>query len=216
MKTTNEQLQRLSACFLFRGVSETLLHLLLSELDEPQCFHKGETVYRPSAFCHALALVLEGELRAVSDVDGQRRAILNTLSAGDICGAAAVFGEGESFVTEVYATQESAVVFIPQQQLSAWFARYPQLAENYICFLTDRIRFLNRRIMTYTGGQADERLWHFLCERADADGTVRFSGSLCDLAKALDVGRSSLYRSLDRLEAAGRLVRSGKQLQLRQ
>ena len=49
----------------------------------------------------------------------------------------------------------------------------------------------------------------------DADGTVRFSGSLCDLARALDVGRSSLYRSLDRLEAAGRLSREGKRMQIR-
>lgn len=73
----------------------------------------------------------------------------------------AVFGEGETFVTEVYATQDAAVAFIGQQQLSAWFSAYPRLAENYICFLTDRIRFLNRRITTYTGGQVEERLWRF-------------------------------------------------------
>ena len=216
MQPSKEQLRVLSACFLFRGISEKALFSLIAQLEAPQTFRKGETVYEPASFCHALALVLEGELRVVSDADGRKHAILNTLSAGDICGVTAVFGEGETFVTEVYATQDAAVVFITQAQLSAWFSCYPQLAENYICFLTDRIRFLNRRITTYTGGQADERLWHFLCERADAEGIVRFSGSLCDLARALDVGRSSLYRSLDRLEEAGRLSRNGKHIQLRQ
>lgn len=215
MQPTKEQLQVLSKNFLFHGLKEETLSSLFSALAAPQIFHKGETVYEPASFHHALALVLEGELRVVSDADGRRRAILNTLAAGDICGVTAVFGEGETFVTEVYATQDAAVLFIGQEQLSAWFSCYPQLAENYIRFLTDRIRFLNRCITTYTGGQADDRLWRFLCDHADADGTVRFSGSLCDLARALDVGRSSLYRSLDRLEAAGRLSREGKRMQIR-
>lgn len=215
MQPTKEQLRVLSKNFLFHGLKEETLSSLFSALAAPQIFHKGETVYEPASFHHALALVLEGELRVVSDADGRRRAILNTLAAGDICGVTAVFGEGETFVTEVYATQDAAVLFIGQEQLSAWFSCYPQLAENYIRFLTDRIRFLNRCITTYTGGQADDRLWRFLCDHADADGTVRFSGSLCDLARALDVGRSSLYRSLDRLEAAGRLSREGKRMQIR-
>ncbi len=215
MQPTKEQLRVLSKNFLFHGLKEETLSSLFAALAAPQIFHKGETVYEPASFHHALALVLEGELRVVSDADGRRRAILNTLAAGDICGVTAVFGEGETFVTEVYATQDAAVLFIGQEQLSAWFSCYPQLAENYIRFLTDRIRFLNRCITTYTGGQADDRLWRFLCDHADADGTVRFSGSLCDLARALDVGRSSLYRSLDRLEAAGRLSRKGKRMQIR-
>lgn len=215
MQPSPAQLQALSTCFLFRNIPEKTLLSMLAALPSPQVFHKGETVYEPASFCHALALVLEGELRVVSDADGHRRAILNTLAAGDICGVTAVFGEGETFVTEVYATQDAAVAFIGQQQLSAWFSAYPRLAENYICFLTDRIRFLNRRITTYTGGQVEERLWRFLCDHAGADGIVHFSGSLCDLARALDVGRSSLYRALDHLEDAGRLSRKGKQMEIR-
>lgn len=63
MQPSTAQLQALSTCFLFRNIPEKTLLSMLAALPSPQVFHKGETVYEPASFCHALALVLEGELR---------------------------------------------------------------------------------------------------------------------------------------------------------
>lgn len=199
-------------CFLFRGLSAAELSQLLTATEPPQQVEKGRTVYQPENFRHALAVVLTGELQVTCGTGNRRHAILNTLIAGNVCGAAALFGEGDTYVTEITAMQDTALLFIRQTQLSAWFARYPQLAENYICFLTDRIRFLNKKISTYTGGQTDDRLWQYLCDHATADGGALSAGSLTDLARSLDIGRSSLYRSLDALETAGRIRREGKKI----
>lgn len=214
MRTETETAVLLQKSFLFRHLTVEETVELLDTLDPPQTVRKGETVYEPAVFCHALVVVLQGKLQVLSGSGGGKRTILNLLSAGDICGATAVFGEQESFVTEITAVQDSILLYVRQQHLSDWFARYPIVAENYIRFLTDRICFLNKKIATYTGGQADDRLWRYFCDHCDETGRVTLAGSISDLARTLDIGRSSIYRSLEGLEADGKICRNGKTIQL--
>ena len=58
----------------------------------------------------------------------------------------------------------------------------------------------------------DGRLWKYLLAHRDAAGVVTLSGGMNALAKRLDMGRSSLYRSLDALSDAGRIRREGKNI----
>lgn len=69
---------------------------------------------------------------------------MNRLGAGQIFGAAALFGETDAYVTEIEALRATRLLFISQARMSDYIARYPVVAENYIRFLSDRIRFLNR------------------------------------------------------------------------
>ena len=206
MQITQREKDVLQNCFLFAGVSAADMHAIWDTMPTPDIFAKGETLR-----CNtALAIVLEGELRVYSA--GNHRALLNTLSCGSVCGVTTLFSDDKRTVSEMTVTKDSVVLRIPQQTLSAWFATYPVLVENYIRFLTGRIRFLNQKIASYTGGQADARVWRYCQEHRMSDGSVQLSKSLSALAKTLDVGRSSLYRSLDTLEADGRIRREGKKI----
>lgn len=215
-KAIQKYIEILSASFLFRGMRPEDLKEVLVHLDEPQTFSKGMAVYRPQLFHRVLTVVLNGELQVTCSAGEQKRAILNTLHAGDVCGVTALYSDEEDFVTDVTALKNVTLLFVRQSQLSMLFAAYPQLAENYIRFLTNRIRFLNQKITTYTGGQADDRLLRYLQDHSDQNGVVKLEGNLSELARTLDVGRSSLYRSLDTLEKNGQLSRQGKELRLLQ
>ena len=203
-----------SACFLFRGMDAEQRRAVLETAAPPERFAKGESVYRPHLFQRALTVVMDGELQVTCSAGDRKRAILNTLRKGDVCGVTALYSDDDDFVTEVTVTKSVTLLRIQQSQLSAWMAEYPLLAENYIRFLTDRIRFLNQKITTYTGGQADDRLWRYLQDHCDDNGCIQLSGSVSELARILDVGRSSLYRSLDALEQEGKLERQGKRLKI--
>ena len=87
-----------------------------------------------------------------------------------------------------------------------------RVAENYIRFLTDRIRFLNRKITALTDGQSDDRLRRYLLEHGSETGEVELPGSMKELAQMLHMGRSSLYRSLDVLLAEKTVRREGRKL----
>ncbi len=143
------------------------------------------------------------------DTNEDRRppVVMRRLTAGEVFGAAALYGEVDAYVTDIVADTDATVLFLSQEELSVLFRRWPTTAENYIAFLSDRIRVLNQRIESFTAGSAEERLYGWLLSHRRADNVTVSPISMTELARTLDIGRSSLYRALDALEAAGKLVR---------
>lgn len=195
--------------FLFHGLSDTECAARLAQAGAPEQFRRGEVIYSTTQFRRAVGVVTSGTVRVF-----RHGAVLNRLERGGVFGVAALYDEEEEYVTEVRAASACEVQFFSQELLDRWMREDFRLAENYIRFLSDRIRFLNRRIAAFTGGAADERLLAFLRGRADEDGVVTLSMSMTELSRALDIGRSSLYRSLELLEQDGTIRRQGKQIYL--
>ena len=194
--------------FLMDGLTEAEIAQCRQLADvEERTFVKGETIYDPENARRALAFVLEGRVRVCHG-----RVVMNDLSAGDVFGAAALYGSTEPYPSTVVAASSCRILLIPQETVSRWMTSVPKVGENYVRFLSDRIRFLNRRLSTLTAGPTDGKLWKYLLAHRDADGVVTLSGGMTELAERLDMGRSSLYRSLDALTDAGRIRRQGKQI----
>ena len=68
----------------------------------------------------------------------------------------------------------------------------PDFSMAYIRFLSDRIRFLNKRLAELSAPAVEQRLAKYLSE---CDGRV--SPNMVALASSLGIGRASLYRMLD-------------------
>ena len=143
----------------------------------------------------------------------QGKVVMN-LFAEDVFGVAALFGSDEEYPSTILAESDCRILFISQETVSAWMHAVPIVAENYVRFLSDRIRFLNRRLSTLTAGQADGKLWRYLLSHRDEDGVVTITDGMGALAERLDMGRSSLYRSLDALSQAGRIRRERKKINI--
>lgn len=193
------------ALFLFKGLTQDEIarcHCLAQT--EEHAFAKGDVVYDAQNAQRALAYVLEGRLRVFHG-----KVVMNDLHPGDVFGAAALYGSTEPYPSTVVAETSCRILLIPQETVSRWMAAVPRVGENYIQFLSDRIRFLNRRLATLTAGPADDKLWRYLLAHRDNDGVVALPG-MTELADRLDMGRSSLYRSLDALTDAGRIRRLDK------
>lgn len=206
---------QLADFFLFSGLSADELSAMDRELAEPVCYPKGALIYDAHAFRHSLGLILSGTVLVRSHEETRNPVVMNRLHSGEIFGAAALFEEVETdYVTQLVAQEPVTVRFITQEQMSSLFLRFPQTAQNYIRFLSGRIRFLNRKLSTLTGGSAVSRLYRYCLSHQDEDGTVPFPKSMTELSRVLNMGRSSLYRALDTLSAEGILVRNGKQYRL--
>ncbi len=199
----------LRSLFLFENVDESERQALAALLSPPETFEKGEVIYSADAFRRAMGVVLTGGVRVYRVGEHGQRLLMNRLEPGDTFGVAALFG-GDSYVTDIVAAHRSQIQFIRQEQILSMIRQDARIAENYIRFLSDRIRFLNSRITGLSGGSANERLLAFLRTHADSTGAVSLPGGMSELSQLLDMGRSSLYRSLDSLEQAGLLRREGK------
>lgn len=192
--------------FLFDGLTEDEVTACLQTAQVcTEIYEKGAVIYDASHAQRALAVVEQGRARVTHG-----RVVMNDLTAGDVFGAAALYGSDEPYPSSVVALTPCRITFIPQETVTRWMAQMPRVGENYVRFLSDRIRFLNRRLSTLTAGPADDKLWRYLLAHRDADGRVTLAGGMTELAERLDMGRSSLYRSFDQLTASGRIRREGK------
>ena len=204
----NDHAALLRRHFLFQGAEELLSDALALGAER---FSRGETICDPATAERALGIVLEGRAEAVAPT--RERAVLAAFGPGDTFGAAALFG-GEGYVSRIRAVTGCTVLLLPEALLRQWFARCPQMAVNYIAFLSDRVRFLNGKIAIFTQDSAQHRLYRWLRANCDETGCLPEKLSMTKLAATLSMGRTSLYRAMEELEEAKLIVRDGKRIEV--
>ncbi len=200
----------LSAFPLFEGIAPDALETITAEIASPVVYTKGDAIYRTDTFRHAIGLILSGSVT----IRTPEAVMMNRLRCGAMFGAAALFDDADTYVTHITAEEPTVIAFLSQEQISSWLVSYPQLAENYIRFLSGRIRFLNRKLSILTTGTAEARVYQYLLAQQDEHGTVRMPRSMVELANTLNIGRSSLYRAIDSLQQAGVLRHEGREYRL--
>ena len=184
---------------MFENVPEALETV---NLPESVVYEKGEMIYGRGQFQRALGVLLSGRAEAVA----QERSSLTVFHAGDAFGAAALFG-GEEYVSSIVAATACRVQYIPEDVLQQLFLAYPQTALNYITFLSGKIRFLSGKIAAYASQGVEGRLYCWLRTNCDEAGRLPTGMTMTKLAKALNMGRTSLYRAMEELEKKGLLKR---------
>jgi CRP-like cAMP-binding protein len=201
----------LGAIALFAGMDETTLSEMVSDARaERAVFSPGQTIYTPDLYRKSLAVLLNGRAE-VRKTSAGHTVILNRLTAPALFGAAILFQDGARYVSEITALTACTILFLPQELLTDYMRRDFTLVENYLRFLSERIRFLNRKIDGFTQASAEGRLaWYLLDLAGQEAGEVCLPVSLQKLASVLNLGRASLYRALDSLIESRLIERDGR------
>lgn len=187
--------------FLLADCPEAEKSRLLADCPPLEVFEKGAVIYAPDRYVRALGVFLSGEGAALS---GQT--VKRTFAEGDLFGAAALFGGDSTYISTIVARTECRIQFIPESVLAGWMEKHPAMAMRYIAFLSEKLRFLNRRIAQYTDTDAAARLYRFLCDNADRAGCLSVK-NMSLLASETGMGRTSLYRALAQLEEEQKIRR---------
>lgn len=192
----------LARCILFAGGEPP--EWFCGEVERVE-YRKGEVIYSPEVFRYALAVVADGtvEVESASGVE------LNRLGAGGTFGVAAAFGEPERYVSTVRAGGNCTVLFVSSECLARLFREEPDCAVRYVAFLTDRVRFLNAKIESFTAPNVQDALEKWLI-RASGGATSFSVKSWSAVSRTLGVSRTSLYRALDTLKNDGKIIHDGK------
>lgn len=201
--------QVLAGCFLFRSLTSAQREAVYVRL-RVEDFHKGQVIYSQHYFERSLGILLEGE----AAVQKESGALLNLLQSGSCFGVAALFAPAEEYVTTITARKACKAAFISGETLAELFRQYPDMAMAYITFLSGRIQFLNQKIDSFAASSAEDAVYRWLLAHQDETGRVKVGGGFARLARELNIGRASLYRSLTQLEQAGRIVKHGAEIEL--
>lgn len=209
MELGREELDVAARSALFLGLErQEVLTLLRGCAPQLRHYARGEIIYRPRAFTRSLGILLTGSI-AVSKGEFP----VNRLRAGELFGAAALYNEEPDYVTTLTACSACRVLLLEEGAVERLLDVSPRVRDNYLRYLSGRIRFLNAKLEALTGPTAEERLLRYLEQRERA-GRTGAECSLSELARRLGMGRASLYRVLERMERRGILVRDGKSIAL--
>lgn len=168
---------------------------------------KGETVYDRHRFRRCLGVLLEGKLQVRRET-----LLVSTLRAGELFGAAALFNGREDYPTTLTALTECTLLLIPQEEVRRLILACPAFAEDYVTYLSGRIRFLSARLDMVTADSAVGRLARYLDTAADPSGMVTRSAT--QLCQRIGVGRATLYRAFEDLEKEEIIARNGKTIRI--
>lgn len=188
--------------------------------DSPGCecvlFESGEAIYTREHYRHSIAMLFSGSAVAYKNHGGSEAVAINYFHPGSVFGVASVFSSSNSYVSEIIAEKKCRVLFLSQSLLSQLFMKEPQVAENYIRYLSGRINFLNQKIDAFTAGSAEKKVSFYLAEQMERLGSpvLELTCSLTRLSSVLDVARASLYRALNQLEEQQIIRREGKIIEI--
>lgn len=177
-------------------------------------FDGGQTIYTPTQFVNSLGVVLAGAAM-VQKQGGCNTMLMSVLCAGDLFGAASLFQDAnQPYVVSIRAMTPVRALLVEEPVFVGLLHEDGRLMERYLRYLTDRVRFLNRRIEGFVQPTVEERLMLLLQQYAGEGGICKLPFSLSALSDALCVSRATLYRAMDALQAAGRIRRDRRTIVL--
>lgn len=211
MKASHKKALMLSP--LFSGIPEEKAEILFPEGELTVRSHKkGETIFEENDFSRSLGIILKGSA-VVEKRSPEKTVIMSTLREGGTFGMAAIFYEAGVYPTTITATASTTVAFISKESLKAAFLKEPQLSENYICLLSQKIHFLNKKIETLSSRGGSFKLYSYILEeysKRGSDGKVELSYNMSELSRLLGIGRTTVYRELEELTESGLIKKEGK------
>ncbi len=213
MKLSPPQLSTLRHTDIFYAVPMSTIERITASPDcTVRAYDKAQLVYGKTEFTRSLGVVLSGSLRVTKSGDGGHSIIMSTLSAGFVFGAAALFTDQAEYAADIHAVSDAQIVFFTQRLVQRMMRYDAQIAVNYIRYLSERIRFLNRKLYFLSSGTAEQRLASFLLDNLPEGEASELPMPLNKLSLALNVSRASLYRAFDALSEEGAIEKNGKSI----
>lgn len=199
----NDLTESLTRHPLFAGVDRVALSALAAAAFVISC-PAGEVIGSPDTFRDKMGLLLSGGADVFAA--GGDGTLLRRMSRGDVFGVSNLFS-AERFASRVVARGKCRILFLPGDAYGRLLETDTAAMYAYIGFLSDRVRFLNRKISCLTAGSAEGKLARYLASFGEP--TVKPGISASALSEMLNIGRASLYRAFSRLEQEGFLRREG-------
>ena len=163
---TLEQQDRnyLGRCPLLRGVPEDGIARVL---DEPGAelahFSGGQVVYSPQHFSRRLGILLSGSLQVTKG-----ELTVSCLEPGELFGAAALYCDAPQYATTITARRPSRCLMLDQALIDRLLEQHSQIRENYLRYLTGRIRFLSNRLQSLAQAGAEVVVCNRTADKAAA------------------------------------------------
>lgn len=160
-----------------------------------------------------LYIVLKGKAHAMrSDASG-RQLIINSFGPYDYFGEMSFFDRNVRCAT-VITKKKSTLFVLPRKGFSDFAAHHPQIYENVIRALLEKLRRATRQIEELAFLDVYGRLARVLIENQNAEGVIEERMTQQELADRVGSSRETVNRIFNELSSGGYLTKSGRRIKL--
>lgn len=208
----NELVKFFSRVFLFKGISENDIEILIQDIaPEMASYKKNDDIFLPDSFEEKIGFVKTGECRVERVKCDGDTIPLNTLAKYESFGILTVLSV-EEFPTRVKAMKDSEVIFIKKADALKLINSSSPVAMNVIGFLSKKITFLNRKIATFSLDTVEQKLASHIYSRYIKSGSPEIAFNCKRAAETINAGRASVYRALEALSHEGVITFESKKI----
>lgn len=140
----------------------------------------------------------------------KKDAFLKMVFEPSVIGLATLFDNTNAYISTLIAKSQTTLLLLSEKNVESLISESPEFSKRLILLLSEKLRYLNRRIDFYTTSGAEGKLHAFLLSTAGDRGYVELP--MTRLSEILDIGRASLYRAISCLEEEGYIKKQGKKI----
>ena len=206
----------MSGLFLFSGIDgNTLTEILKTVNPEIIKFRSGVTIYSPSEFEKKIGFIVSGKCEVQRLRHDGGCVPLNVLHKNDSFGIIAILANEEEFPTRIVSKGVTEIMFVCEKDFRYLIGKFPKISENVIKFLSRKVVFLNQKIATFSSESVVEKLASYIYSEAKKAESLEISFNCKKSADAINAGRASLYRALDKLTSDDIIELENKKLKIK-
>jgi len=206
----------ISKCPLFKGVSPDELNKLLSELPyQIKSYTKGQMIAQSGDKCQSLMIMLKGSVKGeMMDFSGKSIKI-EDIEPPKPLAIAFIFGHNNTCPVNIIANNEVEIFNLPKASMILLLQRSVPFLNNFMNIISDRAQFLSDKIRFLSFQTIQGKLAHYLLQLAGPlDGEIILPKSQEELANMFGVARPSLGRIMRDLHNEGFIEAKGKSVKI--
>ncbi|KAF3886997.1 MULTISPECIES: Crp/Fnr family transcriptional regulator [Nostocales] len=177
---------------------------------------KGETLFRQGEPASFFFTVETGRIQLVRYTSDDKVVTFQVAEPGNSLGEIALFSQ--TYPCSAVAEVASRAIAYPKELILSAIRANPELAEDFIAMLVQKIQDLKLRIELRDIRAAHKRLLRYLryLAASEEQSIVSFDRPLKEIAADLGLTPETLSRALARLEREGKIARTRLQITLQQ
>ena len=172
----------------------------------------GERLFRRGDAAVSFFILETGRIRLTRPTIENQTATLQFAEPGDLVGENAILET--VYPCSAIATVASRVICYPETYLTAMLQDYPELIEDLLGILLQKIKYFQKNMELREIRAAHQRVLQFLIYAANNDQVVNIDHPLQDIALQLGYTPSTLSRALSKLEDEGSITRQSNVIYL--